>query len=157
MKSVGLGHPQDQDLGDYLLECLPEDSLSAINVHLANCEACDQRLVREISSLSSSGVAQLGTALNGEMRKEPRYVTDENVSLQTLRPFSTDRYQGRLADVSRSGMKLQSPVRVECGTLIKIGLKNMLAFGEVRYCVQVGDAFHCGVQISQTVPVRGRE
>lgn len=54
-------------------------------------------------------------------------------------------------------MKLQIPVRVERGTLIKICLNNMIAFGEVRYCVQVDDAFHFGVQVSQTVPLRSHE
>jgi hypothetical protein len=150
-------HPHDQDLGLYLLERLPKESLSAIEAHLAKCGVCDQRLAHEISSFSASGVAQLGTALTGEMRKEPRYKTDEVVSLQTLNPFSPDRHSGRLADVSRSGMKLQIPVRVECGTLIKIGLKNMIAFGEVRYCVPVGDVFHFGVQVSQTVQLRSQE
>jgi PilZ domain len=158
MKSDGLGlHPDDQDLGLYLLERLPEDSLSAVEAHLTNCAVCDQRLVQEISSLSASSVAQLGNALTGEMRKEPRYRTDETVSLQALNPFSPDRYSGRLADVSRSGMKLQIPVRVERGTLIKIGLKNMIAFGEVRYCVPVGDVFHFGVHVSQTVQLRSHE
>jgi hypothetical protein len=133
---------------------LPEDSVSAMDMHLAHCEACDQRLVREISSLSSSEVVQLAASLNDEMRKEPRYKTDETVSLQTLNPFSTERYLGQLADVSRSGMKLQTPALVECGTLIKIILKNVIAFGEVRYCVQVGDAFHYGVQLSQMVQPR---
>jgi hypothetical protein len=152
MKSDGLGlHPDDQDLGLYLLERLPEDSLSVMEAHLANCGVCDQRLVKEISSLSTSALAQLGTALTGEMRKEPRYKTEEAITFQTLNPFSPDRYPGRLADVSRSGMKLQIPVPVECGTLIKISLKSMIAFGEVRYCVQVGDTYHYGVQVSQTV------
>ncbi len=153
----GVLHPHDRDLGLYLLERLPEDGLSAIEAHLADCEVCDQRLVQEAISLSSSGVTQLGTTLAGEMRKEPRYKTDEAATLQTLNPFSPDRYPGRLADVSRTGMKLQIPVRVECGTLIKISLKNMIAFGEVRYCVEVGDAFHFGVQVSQTVQLRNHE
>ena len=155
MKSDAVAlHPHDQDLGLYLLERLPEDSISAMDVHLAHCGTCDQRLVREISSLSSSEMAQRGVSLNDEMRKEPRYKTDETVSLQTLNPFSTERYPGQLADVSRSGMKLQTQVRVECGTLIKISLKNVIAFGEVRYCVEVGDAFHFGVQLSQMVQLR---
>ncbi len=158
MKSVGLGlHPDDRDLGLYLLERLPEDSFSAMEVHLATCGVCDQRLVDEISSLSASGLAQLGTALTGEMRKEPRYKTEEAITFQTLNPFSPDRYPGHLADVSRGGMKLRIPVRVECGTLIKISLKSMIAFGEVRYCAPMGDEFHFGVQISQTVQIRSHE
>jgi PilZ domain len=154
--SVAL-HPHDEELGLYLLERLPADSLSTMDAHLANCSACDQRLVQEIRSLSEAGVSQLGAALTDEMRKEPRYKTDETVSLQTLSPFSPDRVSGRLADVSRSGMKLQIPMRVECGTLIRISLKNMIAFGEVRYCVQVGDAFHFGMQVSQTVQLSNHE
>jgi PilZ domain len=153
----GLLHPHDRDLGLYLLERLPVDGLFAMEAHLADCEVCDQRLVREAISLSSSGAAQIGATLNGDMRKEPRYKTDEVATLQTLNPFSPDRYAGRLADVSRNGMKLQIPIRVECGTLIKISLKNMIAFGEVRYCVEFGDAFHFGVQVSQTVQVKNHE
>jgi hypothetical protein len=152
MKSDAVAlHPHDQDLGLYLLERLPEDSVSAMDMHLTHCGTCDERLVREISSLSSSDVAQLGASLDDEMRKEPRYKTDETVSIQTLSPFSTERYPGQLSDVSRSGMKLQTQVRVECGTLIKISLKNVIAFGEVRYCVEAGDAFHFGVRLSQMV------
>ncbi len=154
--SVAL-HPDDHDLSLYLIEHLPADTLSAIETHLATCGLCDQRLVHEINSLSSSSVAQLGYALTGEMRKEPRYKTEEAVLLQSLNPFSADRYSGRLADVSRSGMKLQIPLRMARGTLIKISLKNMIAFGEVRYCVEMGDEFHFGVQVFQTVPIRSHE
>src|ERR1700687_5149556 len=88
MKSDAVAlHPHDQDLGLYLLERLPEDSVSAMDIHLAHCGTCDQRLLREISSLPSSEVGQLGASLNGEMRKELRYQTNEIVSLQTLSPF----------------------------------------------------------------------
>ena len=153
MKSDAVApHPPEQDLGLYLLERLPADNVSALEVHLAHCRSCDQRLVQEISSLSSSEVAQLGESLNDEMRKERRYKTDETVSLQSLNPFSTERCPGQLADVSRSGMKLQAPVRVERGTLIKISLRNVIAFGEVRYCMEV--AFHFGVQLSEMVQLR---
>ena len=157
MKSDAVApHPHDQDLGLYLLERLPKDGVWAMEVHLTHCGTCDQRLVREISLLSSSEVTQFEASLNNEMRKEPRYKTDETVSLQTLNPFSMERYPGKLADVSRSGMKLRTPVRVECATLIKISLKNVIAFGEVRYCLEVDQAFHVGVHLSQMVQLRRR-
>ena len=149
-------HLQEQDLEFYLLGHLPEDSISRTESHLADCHVCDQRLVREISLLPSSRVVQSGTSLEAENRKERRYDTEEAVSLQSLSPFSADRYQGKLADVSRNGMKIQTPVRAESGTLLKISLKNVIAFGEVRYCLKLEDGFHCGVRLTQVVEVRSR-
>jgi PilZ domain len=138
----------------YLLGRLPEDSISSMESHLVDCAVCDERLVREISLLPLSGVVQSGTSLEAEKRRERRYDTEEGVSLQALSPFSTDRYQGKLADVSRNGMKIQTRVRAESGTLLKISLKNVIAFGEVRYCLKREDGFHCGVRLTQVVQVR---
>jgi predicted anti-sigma-YlaC factor YlaD len=142
-------HPEGLEL--YLLERLPEDRVVTMDSHLAHCEVCRQTLVREFNSLATSDLAQLGASLSDEMRKEPRFKTDEVASFQILSPFATNRYPGQLADVSRSGMKLQTPVQMECGALIKITLKSIIAFGDVRYRVQVGAAFHYGVQLSQMV------
>jgi hypothetical protein len=112
-----------------------------------------QRLVHVISLLSSSTVAQAGTSIENERRKEFRYNTDEAVTLQALNPLSTDRCHGHLTDVSRSGMKLRAGARVESGTLIKISLQHVIAFGEVRYCKKMGAVFHFGVKLSQVVQV----
>ena len=147
-------HLQDQDLELYLLERVPKNNISAMDSHLADCGACDQRLVQEISLLPLSNLDPLGVPGAEEKRREPRYQTEDAVSLQALSPFSANRHLGKLADVSRSGMKIQTPVRVESGTLIKISLKNVIAFGESRYCVKMGDGFHFGVQLSQVVSVR---
>ena len=142
-------HPQELQL--YLLGRLPEDSVATMDSHLSHCEVCHQRLVQEFNSLGASDLAQLGASLSDEMRKEPRFKTDEVACFQTLSPFATNRYPGQLADVSRTGMKLQTPVQMESGTLIKVTLKSVIAFGEVRYRVQVGDVFHYGVHLSQMV------
>jgi len=146
-------HPQELEL--YLLGRLPEDSVTTMDSHLSHCEVCRQRLVREFNSLAASELAQLGASLSDEMRKEPRFKTDEVASFQTLSPFATNRYPGQLADVSRAGMKLQTPVQMESGTLIKITLKSVIAFGQVRYRVQAGDVYHYGVQLSQMVQLKG--
>jgi hypothetical protein len=149
-------HLLEQDLECYLLGRLPEDSILWAESHLAGCEVCDQRLVREISLLPLSGAVQFGTSVEDEKRNEHRYKTEEAVSLQALSPFSIERYPGKLADVSRNGMKIQTLVRAESGTLLKISLKNVIAFGEVRYCRKLEDGFDCGVQLSQVVQVRSR-
>jgi hypothetical protein len=56
----------------------------------------------------------------------------------------------------RSGVRASWPMSLEAernfrlryewsvGTLIKLSLRNVIAFGEVRYCMEVGDAFHFG-------------
>jgi len=147
-------HLQEQDLEFYLLGRLPEDSVSRMESHLASCRFCDERLVREISLLPLSGVVQSATSLEAEKREERRYDTEEAVSLQALSPFSVERYQGKLADVSRNGMKIQTAVRAESGTLLKISLKNVIAFGEVRYCLKRDDRFHSGVRLTHVVQVR---
>ena len=140
----------------YLLGRLPEDSVSRMESHLADCRFCDERLVREISLLPLSGAVQSGTSLEAEKRMERRYDTEEAVSLQALSPFSVERHQGTLADVSRNGMRIQTLVRAESGTLLKISLKNVIAFGEVRYCMKREGGFHCGVRLTQVVQVRSQ-
>ncbi len=147
-------HLLAQDLECYLLGRLPEDSVSRTESHLAGCKVCDQRLVREIGLLPLSEVLQSGTLLGDEKRHERRFNTEEPISLQALSPFSIERYPGKLADVSRNGMKIRTLVRAESGTLLKISLKNVIAFGEVRYCRKLEDGFDCGVQLSQVVQVR---
>jgi len=145
-------HIQAEDLEMYLLGRLPEGGVSAVDSHLTACKECTGRLVecvRFVSELATLSHAQeLGF---DERRQEPRFPTDEIVSVQELNPFSPERFDGALLNVSRGGIGFRTGRLLEAGGLLKVRLKSVIAFGEVRYCAKIGDEFHVGVKLSEVV------
>jgi hypothetical protein len=73
--------------------------------------------------------------------------------LQTINPFSPDRLNVNLLDVSKSGMKIGGPTRLLPGGSVKIRLKGMIAFEEVRHCREVGEGYEAGIQLFDALPM----
>jgi len=64
---------------------------------------------------------------------------------------------GTVLDVSRSGLRVALPKRMNRGEQIKVKLQNNVIFGEIRYCRSVSGVFHAGVRIQELVRPAGRE
>ena len=88
-------------------------------------------------SISSSGISVI----------EPRIETEGDAIIQRINPFSADRLNVRILDVSKEGMRLGSPYFLEPGTALIIRIQNTVAFGEVRHCRMIGGSYHAGVEL----------
>ena len=85
-----------------------------------------------------------------ERRTEPRYPAHEPAELECLFGALGPIY-GTILDVSRSGLRIALPRRVNRGEHVKVKLQQNVIFGEVRYCRAVSGVFHTGIRIQDLV------
>jgi anti-sigma factor RsiW len=148
-------HVSDEDLDLYLSEGLGNRKAETVDSHLAECAACAVR-VNSANSYAKQ-LADLGRiqAAFGwtEKRREARVGADEAGVLQRISPFSQDRFDVRILNVSTEGLSVTGPHSLEPGTNVKVRLKRMIAFGEVRHRRMVGGAYHAGIQLHDAIPL----
>jgi hypothetical protein len=84
-----------------------------------------------------------------ERRTEARYPAQEAAELEIM--FDCRPIYGTILDVSRSGLRIELPQRINRGEQVKVKLNRNVIFGEVRYCRAVSDAFHAGIRIHDLV------
>jgi hypothetical protein len=106
----------------------------------------------EVSS-GQEAVSKAETA--GDRRRETRYPAQEPAELQVLFGHSDPIY-GLVLDVSRSGLRIALPQRVDRGEQVKVKLNQNVIFGEVRYSRAVNGLFHTGILIQDLVRPPGR-
>lgn len=96
------------------------------------------------------------TNWHDERRRGPRIPTDDIAYLRILKPASPERLVVRVLDVSKGGFKLGLGKSLYPGCEVQIRLKDVVALGEVRYCVPAKVGFFAGIQIQavQEVLVR---
>lgn len=118
-----VAHLSHRDLETYLTRLLPTEVDSATDSHLCECGSCVALLthwadfpakLREIRAPGSNG--------KGEVRRNRRFETDGAGLLQILRPFSSEWWGIRITNVSLDGMRLNVPLRVPQGSLVKVKL-----------------------------------
>ena len=134
------------------------DCLSGARPPLAHSEAlpdlrheCEIRQVEAVDFVKRVAVATTTSYPGLERRREPRISTDDPASMQVLNPLLEGRFMIRVLDVSKNGLKLSCSTRLQRGTLVQVYIKNIVAMGEVRHCVQIGDEFHAGVQLDDVL------
>jgi hypothetical protein len=147
-------HLSDEDLELYVLASLPVHQLSSLESHLTNCELCARRLA-EAAALRSAR-QQPGDYKGVERRREDRILCDDSGQMQAFSPFSFEKLQVRIMDISRNGLKVRSPQLVGRGTIVQVLVPKAIILGEVRYCVPAGSEFYAGIQIQDILPRRGR-
>ena len=144
-------HMSEQDTELYVSERLPPDEMSMVESRLSAWGVCRRQLSESVATLSrpaDSVESQKGS----ERRKEERIGTDEAGSVQSIAPFTNDRLEVQILDVSQGGMKLRALKPLDPGMMIKIRLKNVVAFGEVRYCNAARKGFNIGIKIENVFP-----
>ena len=103
----------------------------------------------------SSRMAALAQSLlpseqDADRRSEARYPAQDPAELEILSTPGQPVY-GTILDVSRSGLKVGLPKRIDRGEQVKVKLQGNVIFGEVRYCRAVSGAFHIGIRIQNLV------
>jgi hypothetical protein len=98
----------------------------------------------------------LATEQDVDRRSEARYPTQDPAELEIL-PGPTDPIYGTILDVSRSGLRVALPQRIDRGQQIKVKLRDNVIFGEVRYCRAVSGAFQAGIRIQDLVRPTSRQ
>src|ERR1700733_1242880 len=97
----------------------------------------------------------LASEQDAERRTEARYPTQDPAELELL-PGSGEPVYGTVLDVSRSGLRVALPQRLDRGQQVKVTLHGNVIFGEVRYCRAVSGAFQVGIRIQDLVRPAGR-
>jgi len=85
-----------------------------------------------------------------ERRTEARYPTQYPAEIERQHGVTEPMY-GTILDVSRSGLRIALPQRLNRGEQVKVKLQDNVIFGEVRYCRSVSGAFHAGIRIQDLV------
>ena len=85
----------------------------------------------------------------GERRREARYPCNDPAEVRMV-PGDGSRVAATVLEVSRSGMRLELTVSVAKGSQLEIFLpKQVVIFGQVRYCRRAGAKYHAGVLIQE--------
>ena len=108
-----------------------------------------------VEKSSSSGPPQK-TEPQVERRSEARYPAQEPAELETVLGGQEPVF-GTVLDVSRSGLRIAIPRRLERGEQVQVKLQRSVVFGEVRYCRIVAGGFQAGVRIQDLVRPGGRK
>jgi hypothetical protein len=137
-------HAEDLDL--YARGEVPEPRRSEVEAHLADCPFCRSKVAA--AQEFSHALAHLHREVV-EMRDGRRIPTDDPATLQILNPLSPEHWEVRIRDVSKGGMCIRTAKAIDKGAQVKVQRGTMIAFGEVRYCVVVGDMFHAGILIRE--------
>ena len=87
---------------------------------------------------------------HAERRTETRYPADDPAELELLFGSGQSIY-GTILDISRSGLRIALPQRINRGEQVKVKLQQNVIFGEVRYCRAASGVFHTGIRIQELV------
>jgi hypothetical protein len=146
-------HVGAEDLELYLLDRLEKGRAAGLEAHLAGCAPCVQKLSSARFFDQLVELSRKQADFNGvEKRRERRVSTYDAGVLQTINPFSPDRLNVNILDVSKSGMKIGGPMKLVPGGSVKIRVKSMIAFGEVRHCREVGAGYESGILLFDSLP-----
>jgi hypothetical protein len=92
---------------------------------------------------------------DAERRSEARYPTEDPAEVEIL-PGPSEPIYGTILDVSRSGLRVAVPRRIDRGEQVKVKLHQNVIFGEVRYCRLASGRFNVGIRIQDLVRPAGR-
>jgi hypothetical protein len=112
---------------------------------------CEVKQAQAIEFVKRVALATTTSYSGLERRHEPRISTDDPAVMQVLNPLLDGRLSIRVLDVSRNGLKLSSLMHLQRGTLVQVYIRNIVAMGEVRHCVKIGDEFHAGVRLDDVL------
>ena len=142
-----LPHSTKQDLEGYINGILPVEASDLVRSHLEVCEECQLRLAE---------VAMDGSWDGPERRSEPRVRVNFPGHLKILDPMTSvgPPHDVQVIEISRKGLKIQTPRFVIPKTLVQIRFNNQVLLGEVRYCVKADSGYYAGLRQIQDFPAR---
>jgi hypothetical protein len=148
-------HLHDDLLEMYLREGSENPFVSELESHLAICKICSARLVAA-ATVASETVASLNEqhSLNTlERRHYARIATNEPATIQPMGPFSIERSDVHVLDISRGGMRMRSSRPLSPGTFVKLRVRTAVALCQARYCVEMQNGFDIGMLLRDLVIV----
>ena len=97
-------------------------------------------------------LAESGGVLFAEKRREARYPTNDPAQLQIL-PSNGTWLPCTVLDISRSGLRLALDTRLRKNMRVEVMItpRQVVVFGEVRYCRLSGGRYHAGLLIEGVV------
>jgi PilZ domain len=106
----------------------------------------------------ASGAYLVGFGVETDGRREPRMPADERARLTYLHPRRRGRVQGRVVDISQSGLGLMLREAITPGTEVMVKMRDRAVCGEVRHCRPVEGGYRAGLEISEVLvrETRGR-
>jgi hypothetical protein len=135
-------HIHAETLDIYARRGLSEPKDPEIDTHLADCPFCRSKLVAAVDFARALPRLQREAT---EMRQAHRNPTDYPAMLEILNSRSPDHWEVRIRDVSKGGMCVLTPKPINRGALVKVQRGAIIACGEVRYCIAVGEIFQAGI------------
>jgi hypothetical protein len=138
-----------QELEQYALGELPSEISERIELHLQTCVDCGVQFEQSRAAMGQ-------WAYSGpENRKSPRVETDDPAVLTVLDPDRTQRFDMRIVNASKEGLKLEVPKLLLPGAIVQVHVRDLFIQAEVRYCIAARDKFHAGVRIHDVFPSCG--
>jgi hypothetical protein len=149
-------HICGEELEMYVLERLLPERVFGVEAHLTACSRCAGKLpdlVGFAMQLQLQNKTSKPPATNGEQRREQRIPTNEQARMRLLSPFSSDTFEIRVLNVSRSGLKVSVPFQLQSAVVVQVFNNHSIILGEVRYCVLSDAEHHAGIQIRDVVSI----
>lgn len=84
-----------------------------------------------------------------ERRRDRRIPVEAEGIVRLMNPLDRQARPVRIADVSRMGMRLISPRRIQPGVVLQVRMNDLLIMGVVRHCTEQTREFHIGVSVEQ--------
>jgi len=91
-----------------------------------------------------------------DRRSEVRFATNDPAAITILQPGNPTHVDGRILDISKSGLRLRLSVALQVGQLIQVRVKGFIALAEVRYCRAISESFDVGTRILDALPIKGK-
>lgn len=88
--------------------------------------------------------------ISNELRREPRFSSDQVVVVTLLRHPEV-RMAGRVKDYSGRGLGLETPQPIQPGSALKIELDDAIILGEAVYCRQEAGYSFIGIELNQVL------
>ena len=148
-------HVREDDLELYAIGTLEEWKVPTVKAHVKTCPYCGNRLL-EIATFTERIAELTRPRRTLDRRCEVRLLTEDPGFVRCLRPQVGPRYDARILDVSKRGLRVEVPIQIDTGVEIQVQLKDSIAFAEVRYCRPVADKFHLGAKVVDVVVFSGK-
>ena len=142
-----IDHPDDDRLELYLLGSLSLAEMDAFDRHLADCNECKVRLTAAARFVGFIFAVQR-SGRGADRRSAPRFHASDTGVLRCLSPLLDQRLPVKVTDVSKSGLGLLVPMRLEPGSLVQVRFNEAVVLAQVVYSREVSEhEFHTGLQL----------
>ena len=90
-----------------------------------------------------------------DRRQSPRLVAEGTVVITCLTGGAdsgrSTASAARIVERSAYGLRVEIAEAIAPGTLVRLDLSDSLLLGEVAWCAKVGDGYHAGLQMEQSL------